>query len=248
MWGVGCRCISNKPGKLVMKGDPGGSWSSILFHNDKTLPSWTVDCVTFDKFLEVANINADDIIFIKIDIEGAEHTVLPNMRKWLRKHGNPPIWVSMHKWLWEAGDAAKEKMAAVFRDYDHVLNSRLEEVPRDSLESGATFFGDQTDSVYLLTMKMYKFLDLRTSDFGDRGGPVPMPTAAPVRRARKSARADDEDDDELDTMEDEEGEGDGPSDDTEDADDDGEEVEEEEVEEEVEEPEPPRRKRRSRKA
>jgi len=180
------------PGEAVLlvelqglKGEAGGAWSSILFDKDETLPRWEVDCVTFETFLGIAEVEAKDVIMIKIDIEGAEHTVLPSMRKWLKKNGMPPIWVSMHKWLWAGGDEAKKKMGAVFADYKHVINPRLEELPRSLVEDPLTLFGDKSESVYLLTNKIYKWLDLRTWDFADQGGPLPLPTAPkPARSTR----------------------------------------------------------------
>ena len=230
-----------------MKGDPGGSWSSILFHNDKTLPSWKVECITFEMFLELAQVDPNDVVFIKIDIEGAEHTVLPSMRKWLRRHNYPPIWVSMHKWLWE-GDEAKEKMAAAFRDYKHVFNSRLEEIPRANLEDAQTFFGDTSDSVYLLSNKVYKFVDLATTDFIAKGSVVALPDESPKKALRRRRDVEEEEDttDTDDMFEEEEEVTDTTDTDDGAQDDDTTDVveEEEEIVEEEPEPEPPRRRRR----
>lgn len=265
------KCISNKKGKITMKGDPGGSWSSILFFNDKgSLPSWEVECLTFESFLKVANVDPKDVIFIKMDIEGAEHTVLPHMRKWLKKHGNPPMWVSMHKWLWEQTDEAKNKMAAVFRDFKHVYTARLEEVPRANLEDGVKFFGDGSDSVYLLSMKQYTFLDLRPYDFADNGGPLPYPTAkkaaavaadddeegvedegedeeaVPVKKSLRRPKVPVEEEEEEDSGDAEESDaGDSGEGDSEDAAADDDVVEEEEEEEEIPEPPPKKKSKKS---
>lgn len=56
------KCISDKREKVLMKGDPGGSWSSTKFFDDKKLPAWEVDCMPLEDFLKIANVEVKDII------------------------------------------------------------------------------------------------------------------------------------------------------------------------------------------
>jgi len=101
-----------------------------------------------------------------MDIEGAEATVLPQMRDWLHRHGRPPVQVSLHKWLWPKTGETPGLLAAVFGDYAHVYNSRLEEIPRSQIS--ADLFGERSDSMYLLVDRQYDFPTLSLDDYQER--------------------------------------------------------------------------------
>jgi hypothetical protein len=171
-----------------MKGDPGASWSSILFgDNDKgTLAAWQVECLPFEEHLQTAGIDGADVVFIKIDIEGAEHTVLPAMRGWLKAHGNPPVYLSMHRWLWGDKDAANKQLLEVFRDYAHVYNAALAEVPRDKLD--LAWMEQAGDPAYLLSMKRYDFVKLSIHTFAAQGGALADPVGAPSKKGSGGSR------------------------------------------------------------
>jgi len=158
------------------------------------LPSWEVDCLTFESFLELAEVNPRDIIFMKMDIEGAEGKVLPLMRKWLKKNGSPPIHLSLHKWLWPKTGETPGLLAGVFSDYPHVYNSRLEEVPRSKIN--ADLFGEGSDNAYLLANKEYKFAELTLNDFATYG-PLPLPQPKKKKALRRRPAEEEEEDEEA---------------------------------------------------
>lgn len=55
-------CISDKREQLAMKGDPGASWSSLMFIGDTKLPSWTVTCYPLEDLLVRAGVDGRDVI------------------------------------------------------------------------------------------------------------------------------------------------------------------------------------------
>ena len=86
-------CIAPASGKVSFgsRRSGGDSMSSLLFAGGKT--SWTVDGVGFQEWIAANNIT--DCNFIKIDIEGAEYSVLPTMAAYLRAN-RPTLHLSLH--------------------------------------------------------------------------------------------------------------------------------------------------------
>lgn len=102
----------------------------------------------------------------------------------------------MHRWLWQDRLAAEAAMLAVFRDYAHVYNAKLEEVPRDLLT--AEWMASSEDPAFLLASKRYEFPTLHTGLFAEQGGYLP-PAASPRLRGSQAGAeiyvgAEDDDD------------------------------------------------------
>jgi FkbM family methyltransferase len=86
-------CISDKPGttKFWNPVAMGNSGSSILFAESKK--SIVVKSITLQNFTDSNKIN--NCNFIKIDIEGGETLVLPNIKSFLEKN-KPTLYLSLH--------------------------------------------------------------------------------------------------------------------------------------------------------
>ena len=186
-------CLSHADEEVTMKGDPGGSWSSVLFFDDKgTLPKWTISCRRFAPTLRELGIAPADVALIKMDVEGVEHTLLPAMHKWLVKTGRPPVWLSMHVWLWQDRPRSDAAVLAVVRDYaaaGRVYDAALRRVTAEELTD--SYFADKAQPAYLLTGagEEWDFGSLDAGQFERQGGP--LPDLREVERALlEEARAD----------------------------------------------------------
>jgi FkbM family methyltransferase len=87
----------------------------------------TTDCTTLREF--AAEI--PEPLFIKMDVEGAEHLILADV-KFFAEH-KPDLLVSTHKQFWTEGgtdpDAAMAAVKTVGKLYSHVLSSTLVPIP-----------------------------------------------------------------------------------------------------------------------
>lgn len=95
-------CVSGGIETTTMSGF-GGSGSTIYnlkdhFEETKKVPSskvWDVQCVPLNYVLESQRINGD--IFMKIDTEGAEIFILPQILTWIKRYKpKPSIYISFH--------------------------------------------------------------------------------------------------------------------------------------------------------
>ena len=89
--------LSDNSGTVnIMTG--GGSGSSILEviqEGNPKIPTVAVRCVTFKEFLSLSGIAAEEIGFIKMDIEGAEKFCIPDM-EWFLKDYRGAMCLSLH--------------------------------------------------------------------------------------------------------------------------------------------------------
>lgn len=123
-----------------MRGYPGDSGSSIMPGMYKGEGgSWQIQCTTFGDFLASQCIAPSDVSVIKVDIEGAEIMVLPEIAKWLasvewpRPRGKPALWLSLHKFAWDGVDV--DAFAAVVhklqQDYAFTYDAILRPQKKD---------------------------------------------------------------------------------------------------------------------
>ena len=98
----------------------GDSISSMMFK--KSSSSKEVKGITFEEF--VLENSIEDCNFIKMDIEGAEFTVLPTMKKFLEKE-KPTIHLSLHPPLIENPHEALKKIDEIISKYDYIYNNNL---------------------------------------------------------------------------------------------------------------------------
>ena len=122
-------CISDAPGQLQMHGQQGASMSTLLDYpdakalrkrNGSDYADWTVQCMTLQDFLELKGVSIHDVGLIKIDVEGAETKVLPQLKPWLAEH-KPNILLSLHAYLFKQDTKAHEAIKSVIALYDHPI-------------------------------------------------------------------------------------------------------------------------------
>lgn len=110
-------CISNVSGdeKLGTKTSFGDSMSSISFVEPTSY--LTVKSLTLDEFAETNDIR--DCNFIKMDIEGGESLVLPNMKTYLQKN-RPTLFLSLHPFWFKDREQDSKRIMGVLRTYKHL--------------------------------------------------------------------------------------------------------------------------------
>ena len=112
------RCVSapQQQGTVTMVGN--GSSTSSLVHGLSWLqgaPTFEATCMTLEDLFTHHGLSGE--VFIKIDIEGAEATVVPSLLSWLsRLTMKPKLFISFHA---QATQAQKEEIAKVFNLYKH---------------------------------------------------------------------------------------------------------------------------------
>ena len=112
------RCVSapEQQGTVTMVGN--GSSTSSLVHGLSWLqgaPTFEATCMTLEDLITHHGLTGE--IFIKMDIEGAESTVVPSLLSWLsRPTMKPKLFISFHA---QATQAQKEEIAKVFNLYKH---------------------------------------------------------------------------------------------------------------------------------
>ena len=112
-------CIGDSSGTVRMgsRGSAGDSSSSMLLPDCDT--SWTVDSLTLQSFTEANHIT--DCGFIKMDTEGAEAIILPNIIDYLRQH-KPTLHVSLHPLLYKKPKEDLERIIEALRIYRSIYD------------------------------------------------------------------------------------------------------------------------------
>ena len=114
--------ISNKTGKILFgnsKGTFGDSISSVLFGNLKN--SFYVKSIRFEEFIKKNKIK--DLNFIKIDIEGGETIILPDIKKYLLKN-KPAIHLSLHSFWFKNLKKDSKNIIDVLKIYKNCFNNK----------------------------------------------------------------------------------------------------------------------------
>ena len=104
--------------KLGTKTDFGDSRSSILFANSQS--SIDVKSLTLDDFIKVNDIK--NCNFIKIDIEGGEAIVLPNIKSYLQRN-KPTLLLSLHPFAFNDKKNDLEAILDVLKIYKNIYNT-----------------------------------------------------------------------------------------------------------------------------
>lgn len=122
------QCMMNSTGmtSLSSKGDGGDSCSSTIHKQFST--SWKVPSITLQQFILDNSIH--DFNFIKIDIEGGEFSVLPNMLD-LLKEKKPTLYLSLHLPLMDDPKNSIKKIYDVIKMYDIFYDNQLNEIDLD---------------------------------------------------------------------------------------------------------------------
>ncbi len=131
------------------EGDFGNSETRIVTNDNKGIP---VPCLTFEHARELLGIATIDLI--KIDIEGAEFELLPNMKQFLMAN-RPSLYLSTHTPLFDkAGRLDKMRIIAELADiYSYCLDRHLQPLNRDDLFSSQ--FVDNYCDLILTDKKLY---------------------------------------------------------------------------------------------
>ncbi len=108
---IGDSCNDAKLGNNNKFGD---SSSSILYDHTESI---TVKSITLDKFIKTNNIK--DINFIKMDIEGGELIVLPNIKNYLQNN-KPTLFISLHPFLFKDIEKDCRKIVDVLKIYNNI--------------------------------------------------------------------------------------------------------------------------------
>ncbi|MEX0317279.1 MAG: FkbM family methyltransferase [Ruegeria sp.] len=89
-----------------VRGEPGDSTSSLLHDGAHGTDALTID---WDRF--AGSIDLSGVSLVKMDIEGAEFSVLPTLLPWLREH-RPALYLSTHA-PFLAADERRDRMGAI---------------------------------------------------------------------------------------------------------------------------------------
>jgi len=114
------------------RGKPGDSMTSLLFDNEGS----GVDVLTlqWQQFLDMSPVNHFD--FLKIDIEGGEYQLLPNLADYLSEH-KPIIYLSTHAPLLEPEQRLQKMQALVdiLKVYGQCFDDNLQAIDINELVS-----------------------------------------------------------------------------------------------------------------
>lgn len=102
----------------------GGMSTSSLFCSE-ALISWKVPSITFDSFIRENKIS--EYNFIKMDIEGAEAFVLPDMQATL-KRDRPTLFLALHPPFFNENPDNIHNIIDVLNDFDHVFTADGREI------------------------------------------------------------------------------------------------------------------------
>jgi len=125
-------CIGNSCGqvKLSSRFGFGDSTSSLL--SAKSKKTISVHSITLEEFLKLNKIV--DCNFIKMDIEGGELIVLPNIKEYLKKY-KPTLFISLHPFRFENLKGDSEKIVNVLKIYKYIFDSAGNRLDLDKLYS-----------------------------------------------------------------------------------------------------------------
>jgi FkbM family methyltransferase len=113
-------CISNKKGYTYLgniRDFFGNSMSGILFKNSKKL--LRVKSTRLEDFIKKNKIS--DLNFIKIDIEGGETIVLPDIKEYLKKN-KPTIHLSLHPYWFKNLEKDSRAITDSIKEYKNHFN------------------------------------------------------------------------------------------------------------------------------
>lgn len=124
------KVVSNKSGNIRFgsQGEGGDSMSSLLWAGENT--TWEIEAITPEEILSRSDLKSNKV-FIKIDIEGGEFTMLDELKKIFAKK-NAIIFLSLHnKFL---------KLSLVHKYKNHNYWSRWFNIRRDFVCTYRKFF------------------------------------------------------------------------------------------------------------
>lgn len=104
----------------ITSAEGGDSMSSLLYSDAPT--SWTVDCITLDRFL--AAVDGAPPSLIKIDTEGTEVELLDAASDWLAAV-RPPLLLSVHARFWPDPYPRLTRLTELLSSYSELLTPRL---------------------------------------------------------------------------------------------------------------------------
>lgn len=122
-------CISDSAGVLEMHGELGSSMSTLLEYpgaedhrknNNTNYADFKVECMSLQTFLDSRGINIADVGLIKMDTEGGEVKILPQLKPWLAIH-KPNILLSLHAFLFKSNTEAHAAIKSVIALYAHPI-------------------------------------------------------------------------------------------------------------------------------
>ncbi|XPV77991.1 MAG: FkbM family methyltransferase [Desulfovibrio sp.] len=119
------------------RGKLGDSMATLL-RQDPSLPYKTIQTITWQNFItKYRSITSTSGIFdfIKIDIEGAEFTLIPTMEEYLKRH-TPTLYLSLHPHLLQPNNRKKsvQKLFHALTMYKHCFTPDLIEINTSNLE------------------------------------------------------------------------------------------------------------------
>ncbi|MFQ5439842.1 MAG: FkbM family methyltransferase [Nitrosopumilaceae archaeon] len=109
------------PAKTLSGG--GRSGSTILEKGYENF--WMVETVTLSKFIK--SLSIIDCNFIKMDIEGAEFTVLPEMFEYIQNQ-KPTMLIEFHPMFVEHFSEKLKQISPIFNFYKHIYDINLKEI------------------------------------------------------------------------------------------------------------------------
>lgn len=124
-------CINNKEGNVFLKNksDFGNSVSSIMLLNSKN--SNKVKGVQLETFMEEHKIT--DCNFVKMDVEGAEIMILPNIKHLLKKQ-NITIHLSLHPQNFQKHKKDMLRIIDTLSIYKNIYDNKFNKIRLDDLQ------------------------------------------------------------------------------------------------------------------
>jgi len=132
------KCISNTNGttQLGNTNKWGNSGSSLLCKENWKV-STQVETLTLETFIQENNIN--DCSFIKIDIEGAETLVLPNIKDYLNIN-KPVVYLSIHPPFFNNINEDYKNIIETLSIYKNIYDTNNNRISLDSLFQKRNFY------------------------------------------------------------------------------------------------------------
>lgn len=123
------KCENVRFGNKTIDGR-GQSGSSLFYSNSNN--SYVVKGVTLQKFFEINKIN--DCNFIKMDIEGGELIVLPNIKNLLEKN-KPTLHISLHPQFFKNIEKDSKSIFKTLKIYKNIFDNKGKRLSLDELFS-----------------------------------------------------------------------------------------------------------------
>ena len=114
------RCISDTTKTVTMQAN-GGSGSSIILQESRKSSSKEIEanCVQLEQVLRDYGVVKSEKVFLKIDTEGAESSILPSLTALIKQFDTKPtVLVSMHA---TGTDSQRQQMADFLNMYPHYV-------------------------------------------------------------------------------------------------------------------------------